>query len=86
MDDVTVQAIAAIEENRADSLILSAEHLQSCADGVRQRLDQAGYSEIPIIRELPASLEMAMAMVNMKLSQAPRAYPGNDLKASPKYW
>jgi Asp/Glu/hydantoin racemase len=86
MDDVTTQGIAAIEENRADSLILAAEHLQSCADGVRQRLDQAGYSEIPIICDLPASLEMAIAMVNMKLRQAARAYPANDLKASPKYW
>ena len=86
MDDITAEGIRAIEENRADSLILACEHLQSCSDGVRQRLDAAGYEEIPIIRSLPAGLEMAMAMVNMKLPQAARAYPGHDLKASPKYW
>ena len=85
MDDITTECIAAIEENRADSLILACEHLQACADGVRQRLDQAGYREIPIVRALPAGVEMARAMVNMKLLQAARAYPGHSLKAAPKY-
>lgn len=85
MDDITAECIAAIEENRADALILACEHLQACADGVRQRLDKAGYREIPIIRALPAGLEMAMAMANMKLLQTARAYPGHELKAVPKY-
>jgi hypothetical protein len=85
MDDISTECIAAIEENRADSLILACEHLQACADGVRQRLDQAGYREIPIIRALPAGLEMAKAMANMKLLQTARAYPGHELKAPPKY-
>ncbi|MEI9478283.1 MAG: aspartate/glutamate racemase family protein [Deltaproteobacteria bacterium] len=86
MDDITTECIAAIDENGADALILACEHLQACADGVRHRLDKAGYDEIPIIRALPAGLEMAKAMANMKLSQAARAYPGHDLKAAPKYW
>lgn len=85
MDDITASCIGAIEENRADSLILACEHLQACADGVRQRLDQAGYREIPIIRALPAGIEMAKAMASMKLLQTARAYPGHDLKAAPKY-
>ncbi|MDP2242279.1 MAG: aspartate/glutamate racemase family protein [Burkholderiales bacterium] len=85
MDDITTECIAAVEENRADAVIFACEHLQACADGVRQRLDNAGYHEIPIIRALPAGLEMAMAMVNMKLLQTARAYPGHGLKAAPKY-
>jgi Asp/Glu/hydantoin racemase len=85
MDDITTEAIAAIEENRADALILACEHLQACADGVRQRLDNAGYREIPIVRALAAGLEMAKTMVNMRLRQAARAYPGHGLKAAPKY-
>jgi len=85
MDDLTKECIAAIDENRADSLILACEHLQALADGVRQRLDKAGYQEIPIIRTLRAGIEMTLAMANMKLLQAARAYPGHDLKAAPKY-
>jgi Asp/Glu/hydantoin racemase len=85
MDDLTTECIAAIEENRADSLILACEHLQACADGLRQRLDQAGYREIALVRALPAGLEMAIAMANMKLLQAARAYPGHALQAAPRY-
>jgi allantoin racemase len=85
MDDLTKQCIAAVEENRADSVIFACEHLQACADGVRQRLDSAGYGEIPIIRALPAGIEMALAMAHMKLLQTARAYPGHDLKARPAY-
>lgn len=85
MDDVTASCIAAIEENRADSIILACEHLQACADGVRERLDRAGYGEVPLVRALPAGIEMARAMAHMKLLQAARAYPGHDLKAAPKF-
>jgi Asp/Glu/hydantoin racemase len=85
MDDIALSCRAAVEENRADSVILACEHLQACSAGVRQRLDAAGYREIPIIDALPAGIEMARAMVNMKLLQTARAYPGHDLKAKPKY-
>jgi allantoin racemase len=85
MDDIAASCIAAVEENRADSVILACEHLQACTAGVRQRLNAAGYYEIPIIDALPAGIEMARAMVNMRLRQAARAYPGHDLKARPRY-
>jgi Asp/Glu/hydantoin racemase len=84
MDEFTAECVAAIEENRADSLILACEHLQVCADGIRQRLDRAGYHEIPLVRALPAGIEMAIAMANMKLLQTARAYPGHALKAAPQ--
>jgi len=35
MDDLAKECIAAIEENRADSIILACEHLQACANGVK---------------------------------------------------
>jgi Asp/Glu/hydantoin racemase len=85
MDDLARECVAAIEENRADSIILACEHLQACADGVRQRLDAAGYAEVPIVRALPAGIEMAKAMASMRLQQTARAYPGHELKARPKY-
>ena len=86
VDDVTDQGIAAVEKDRADSLILGCEPLQLFEEPVRQRLNEAGYDEIPIICELPAGVEMAKAMVNMKLVQVPRAYPSAALKVGPEYW
>lgn len=85
MDDIARECAAAIEENRADSIILACEHLQACADGVRQRLDAAGYAEVPIVRALPAGIEMAKAMVSLQLRQTARAYPGHALKAAPRF-
>ena len=52
---------------------------------MRGELHGAGYSEIPLICALPAAVEMAKAMVNMKLVQAPRAYPSHALQAKPTF-
>jgi len=83
--DAVARCITAIEEDRADSLILGCPPFQCFEDEIRQGLDEAGYEEIQLIGELSAAVEMAKAMVNMKLTQAPRAYPGDYLKAKPEF-
>ena len=85
IDDVLAQSRVAIEKDRADSLILGCPPLQCFEDEIRQTLDEAGYGEIQILSELPAAVEVAKAMVNMKLIQAPRAYPSDALKAKPEF-
>ena len=85
-DDITSHCIAFIEKDRVDSIIFGSEPTQALADEVRQLLDEAGYDEIPLIRSFPAAVTMAMAMVNTKLIQTPRAYPSHALKAKPEYW
>ncbi len=83
---ITNHCIAAIEKDRVDTLIIGSEPSQALAGEVRQWLDEAGYDEIPMIRSLPAAVEMAKAMVNTKLRQTARAYPSHSLKAKPEYW
>ena len=78
------QCIKAIEVDFADSLILACLPIQCFEDEVRQRLDDLGYDEIQLICQYAAAVEMAKVMVNMKLVQAPRAYPSPFLKAKPK--
>ena len=85
IDDIVDRCIAAIEEDRVDSLIFGPPHPQCLQDEIRQRLDELGYSEIQIVGGLRAAVEMARAMVNVKLMQAPRAYPGDALKAKPEF-
>ena len=82
---LTAQCIAAIEKDRVDSIIFGCSAVQVYVDEVRQELDKAGYSEVPIICGLYAALEMAKVMVNMKLTHTARAYPGDDLKAKPEF-
>ena len=85
IDDTVAQCIMAIEKDRADSLILGCPPLQYLEGELRQGLDDTGYSEIQLICELSAAVEMAKSMVNMKLIQAPRAYPSDNLKAKPEF-
>lgn len=85
IDNIVSHCIKAIEEDRADTLILGCTPLQIFEDEVRQGLDESGYDEIPLVCELSAAVEMAKAMVNLKLTQAPRAYPGDALKAKPEF-
>jgi len=85
LDDIVSQCKTAIEKDMADSLILGCPPLQCLEDEIRQGLDKAGYNEIQLIPELSAAVEMAKAMVNMKLIQSPRAYPSDSLKAKPEF-
>jgi Asp/Glu/hydantoin racemase len=86
VNDLITQCIASIEKDRVDALIISVEPVQALEEELRRRLDVAGYNEIPIICGLPAAVEMASTMVNMKLMQTPRAYPDANLKAKPEYF
>jgi len=86
IDDIMAQGIAAIEQDRADTFILGCEPFLTFEDEIRRRLDEAGYDEIQVVSSLSAAVEMAKAMVNMKLVKAPRAYPSPALKAKPEYW
>ena len=85
LDDAVTRCKTAIEKDRADSLILGCPPLQCFEDEIRQGLDESGYEEIQLISELPAAVEAAKAMVNMKLIQAPRAYPSDALVAKPEF-
>lgn len=84
-EDIVAQCIVAIEKDRADSIILGCEPSEYWEDEIRQKLDQAGYDEIPLIGPFQAALQMAKAMVNMKLTQTARAYPTDSLRAQQEY-
>jgi Asp/Glu/hydantoin racemase len=82
---VVEQFVRAIEDEGADSVIIGSPHQQCFLDEVRLGLDARGYQEINLIGAFPAAVEMARAMVNMKLRQSPRAYPTDALKAKPAF-
>lgn len=85
IDAMVAQGIAAIEKERADTLLIGCPAIQLYEDEVREGLDKAGYSEVPLIIEVAAGVEMAKAMVNMKIKQAARAYPSDELKRKPEF-
>jgi len=85
LDELMVQCRAAIERDGADTIIIGCTPLQYLEDDLRARLDAAGYDEIPLICEFSAAVEMAKVMVNMKIRQAARAYPSDELRAKPEF-
>ena len=85
VDAVVGQFVRAIEDEGADCVIIASPHQQCFLDEVRLGLDAKGYQEVNLIGAFPAAIEMARAMVNMKLKQSPRAYPTDALKAKPAF-
>ena len=85
IDDIVAQYITAIEKDRADSLIIGSPYQNCFVDDIRQGLQESGYGEIQLIGAFFAAVEMAKAMVNLGLMQAPRAYPSDSLKAKPEF-
>ena len=85
LDIAMDQCRAAVQKDGADTIILGCTPLQYLEDEIRDRLDAAGYGEIQLVCELSAAVEMAKAMVNMKVKQAARAFPSDELKAKPEY-
>jgi allantoin racemase len=85
IEALIAQCVKAIEADRVDTIIFGCIPLQCFEDEIREGLDKAGYEEIQVIHEFSAAVEMAKAMVNMKLIQAPRAYPSDTLKAKPEF-
>jgi len=85
LDDMVDPCIKGIEEDRADCIVFGCPQPQCLEDEIRQRLDELGYAEIPLVSGFRAAVQMAKAMVNLKLMQAPRAYPSDSLRAKPKF-
>jgi allantoin racemase len=85
VQSLTDEAITAIEEDRVDTIILGGPYFELLEDHVRRKLDEAGYEEIPLVGELASAIEMAKAMVSMRLKQAARAYPSGTLKVKPRF-
>ena len=84
LDLAMTQCRVAIDRDGADTIIIGCTPLQYLEDDLRDRLDKAGYHEIPLICEFSAAVEMAKVMVNMKLKQAARAYPSDELACKPE--
>ena len=85
VNKIVDQCVAAVEHDGADCVILACMPLQVLEDEVRQKFDERGFQDVPLICELSASVAMAKALVGMKLSTARVANPGAGCKIKPAY-
>jgi Asp/Glu/hydantoin racemase len=85
VESVVKQFVRAIEDEGVDTVIIGSPHQQCFLDEVRHGLDDAGYGEVRLLGAFSCAIEMARAMVHLKTSQAPRAFPNDKLKAKPAF-
>jgi hypothetical protein len=85
VDSVVGQFARAIEDEGVDTVIIGSPHQQCFLDEVRVGLDEAGYGEVRLLGAFACAVEMARAMVHLKISQAPRAFPNDKLKSKPAF-
>lgn len=85
VDSIVNQFVQAIETEGVDTVIIGSPHQQCFLDEVRHGLDAAGYGEITLLGAFGCAIEMARAMVSMKISQALRAFPNDKLKSKPAF-
>ena len=85
LDELVEQSTIAIEEDRAELLIIGFTPFQTLRNELTRRLDEAGYGEIPLVWILSAAVAAARAMVATGVSQSPRSYPSDGLVAKPAF-
>lgn len=85
LDQLVEQSTIAIEEDRAELLIIGFTPFQTLRDELTRRLAAAGYGEIPLVWILSAAVAAARAMVDTGLRQSPRTYPSDGLVAKPAF-
>ena len=79
------EAIEAIEKDGADVIVMGCAALMYIQPLAQKRLKDLGY-DVPVLHPFKCAIEMAKAMVNMKVSQSKFAYPnrGPKKKAIPR--
>lgn len=76
---LAAKALAAIEEDHADYVILGCTGFLGCAGAIRSALLEAD-RDVPVIDPIPLAVHMADALVKSGLSQSRLAYPPPSVK------
>ncbi|WP_246263211.1 aspartate/glutamate racemase family protein [Parasphingopyxis algicola] len=67
-------ALAAVEQDGADVIVLGCTGFLGCADAITERLESRGYS-VPVIDPVPATVCVAQALVKAGLTHSSKTYP-----------
>lgn len=72
---LTGEAVKAIVEDGAHVIIFGCTGMMGCADSVQHGLVERGYSGIPVIDPIPATIKLAENLVDLRLQHSKRTYP-----------
>ena len=84
IDALTDKAKISIDQYGADAIILGCTGFLGCAEAMRKGLNESGY-DVPVIDPIPATINMAEALVKSGLSHSKHSYPAPDTKRMDGY-
>jgi allantoin racemase len=73
------ECVEAIENDGADVVVVGCNALLRVLPLAQKRLKELGY-EVPVLHPYKCAIEMAKALVNLKVSQSPLAFPSRSPK------
>lgn len=73
------EAVGAIEEDGADVITFGCTGLMWMQPFLQRRLEELGYG-VPVLHSHKCAIELAKALVNMKLKQSSLAFPSKEAK------
>jgi allantoin racemase len=74
------QSIEAIDSDGAHVIILGCTGMIGSALALEQGLQRRGYTGVPVIDPVPATIKIAEALVDLRLSHSKRTYPNPPAK------
>ena len=81
---LTEKARLSIEQDGADAIVLGCTGFLGCAEAMRSGLLEAGY-DVPVVDPIPATINMAEALIRSGLSHSKHCYPMPDTKRMDGY-
>ena len=79
LDRAVAEAVAAIEEDGAESLIIGCSAIYWMRPHLEQRLGEMGW-EVPVLEGYRAAIEMARLLANLGLSASGLAFPRDNAR------
>lgn len=73
LDKLTEQSLAAIRDDKADTIILGCTGFLGVSEELSNRLKQAGYP-VPVLSPIRVTVSVAAALANLGLSHSPLCY------------
>lgn len=77
---LTGEAVKAVRRDKADVIVLGCTGFMGCADAIASGLAARGL-HVPVIDPIPATILIAGALVDARLSHSPRGYPAVPVKS-----
>lgn len=77
---IVEEAIGAVEQDKADVIVVGCTGFFGCERIVRNALEAAGYSGVPVLNPIRTAIAVTAALLDVQLTHSLKAYPKPPVK------